>query len=169
MTSTLTPVGTHLPPHADTGPGAGPESEIARPRPRASATVLNLLETARRGLDEAAAGTDPGTRYICAHLAALRAAAAIVAARGEPGSGVRRRRPRSVWELLPQVEPALGEWAAFFAASASKRAAAEAGLLRAASAREADDLLRDATTFLSVAERALGVESQPQLPLRPAS
>jgi hypothetical protein len=99
----------------------------------------------------------------------LRAAAAIVAARGEPGAGGRRRRPRSVWELLPQVEPALGEWAAFFAASASKRAAAEAGLLRAASAREADDLLRDATTFVSVAERALGVESQPQLPLRPAS
>ena len=74
-----------------------------------------------------------------------------------------------MWELLPQVEPALVEWAAFFAASASKRAAAEAGLLRAASAHEADDLLRDATTFLNVAERALGLEDQPQLPLRPAS
>jgi hypothetical protein len=131
--------------------------------------VLNLLETARRGLAEAAAETDAGTRYICAHLAALRAAAAIVAARGEPGTGSRRRRPRSVWELLPQVEPTLGEWAAFFAASASKRAAAEAGLLRAASAYEADELLRDATTFLSVAEHALGVASQPELPLRPAS
>ena len=112
---------------------------------------------------------DPGTRYICAHLAALRAAAAIVAARGEPGTGTRRRRPRSVWELLPQVEPALAEWAAFFAASAAKRAAAEAGLPRAATAREAEDLLRDAGTFLSVAERALGVDSQPMLPLRPAS
>ena len=165
MTSMLTAVGTQLPSH----PGAGPGTEIARPRPRASVTVLKLLETARRGLAEAAAESDPGTRYICAHLAALRAAAAIVGARGEPGTGSRRRRPRSVWELLPQVEPTLGEWAAFFAASASKRAAAEAGLLRAASAHEADDLLRDATTFLSVAERALGVESQPQLPLRPAS
>ena len=165
MTSMLTAVGTQLPSH----PGAGPGTEIARPRPRASVTVLKLLETARRGLAEAAAESDPGTRYICAHLAALRAAAAIVGARGEPGTGSRRRRPRSVWELLPQVEPTLGEWAAFFAASASKRAAAEAGLLRAASAHEADELLRDATTFLSVAERALGVESQPQLPLRPAS
>ena len=165
MTSMLTAVGTQLPSH----PGAGPGTEIARPRPRVSVTVLKLLETARRGLAEAAAESDPGTRYICAHLAALRAAAAIVGARGEPGTGSRRRRPRSVWELLPQVEPTLGEWAAFFAASASKRAAAEAGLLRAASAHEADDLLRDATTFLSVAERALGVESQPQLPLRPAS
>jgi hypothetical protein len=165
MTTTLTAVGTQLPPRRDTGPDA----DIARPRPRVSATVLNLLETARRGLAEAAAETDPGTRYICAHLAALRAAAAIVGARGEPGTGSRRRRPRSVWDMLPQVEPALGEWAAFFAASASKRAAAEAGLLRAVSAHEADDLLRDATTFLSVAEDALGVESQPQLPLRPAS
>jgi SAV_6107-like HEPN len=165
MTSMLTAVGAQLPSH----PSTGPDTEIARPRPRASVTVLKLLETARRGLAEAAAESDPGTRYICAHLAALRAAAAIVGARGEPGTGSRRRRPRSVWELLPQVEPTLGEWAAFFAASASKRAAAEAGLLRAASAHEADDLLRDATTFLSVAEHALGVESQLQLPLRPAS
>jgi hypothetical protein len=73
-----------------------------------------------------------------------------------------------VWELLPQVEPALTEWAAFFAAGAGKRAAAEAGLPRAASAREADDLLRDAETFLSLAETALGVEVQSPLPLRPA-
>src|SRR5580692_1221093 len=151
MISTLTVAGNEVPAH------------------RVSPTVLSLLETARRGLAEAGAEGDPGTRYICAHLAALRAAAAIVAARGEPGTGTRRRRPRSVWELLPQVEPALAEWAAFFAASAAKRAAAEAGLPRAATAREAEDLLRDAGTFLSVAERALGVDSQPMLPLRPAS
>ncbi len=127
--------------------------------------ALSLLRTARQGLAEAEAETDAGTRYIGAHLAALRAAAAIVAARGEPGTGARRRRPRSVWELLPQVEPALAEWAAFFAASAAKRAAAEAGLPRAATAREADDLLRDASTFLMVAERALGLEGEPMLPL----
>ena len=47
-------------------------------------------------------------------------------------------------------------------------AAAEAGLPRAASAREADDLLRDAETFLSLAETALGVDVQSPLPLRPA-
>lgn len=136
---------------------------------RVPPTALSLLRTARQGLAEADAESDPGTRYICAHLAALRAAAAIVAARGEPGSGSRRRRPRSVWELLPQVEPALAEWAAFFAASAAKRAAAEAGLPRAATADEAENLLRDASTFLAVAERALGTESAPMLPLRTAS
>jgi hypothetical protein len=130
---------------------------------RVPPAALNLLRTARQGLAEADAEGDPGTRYICAHLAALRAAAAIVAARGEPGPTTRRRRPRSVWELLPQVEPTLAEWAAFFAASAAKRAAAEAGLPRAATAREAADLLRDAGTFLMVAERALGVERLTEL------
>src|SRR6202162_5516447 len=126
-------------------------------------TVLSMLQSARRGLAEATDETSPGARYVTAHLAALRAAAAVVAARGEPKT--RRRKPHSVWDLLPQVEPALTEWAAYFAAGAGKRAAAEAGLPRAASAREADDLLRDAETFLSLAETALGVEAQspPQL------
>jgi HAD superfamily hydrolase (TIGR01490 family) len=41
---------------------------------------------------------------------------------------------------------------AFFAAGAGKRAAAEAGLTRAVSGREADDLLRDAQTFLALVE-----------------
>ena len=182
MISTLTALGNDVPTRAGAGSGnevPAPErgghqgqkghQALAGPRHRVSPTVLNLLQTARRGLAEADAEGDPGTRYICAHLAALRAAAAIVAARGEPGTGGRRRRPRSVWELLPQVEPALAEWAAFFAASAAKRAAAEAGLPRAATAREAEDLLRDAETFLSVAERALGVDSQPTLPHKSAS
>jgi SAV_6107-like HEPN len=188
MISTLTTAGSEVPTRARAGSGsdvAAPEaggrrvqsahhvqpgpSALAAPRHLVSPTVLNLIETARRGLAEADAEADPGTRYICAHLAALRAAAAIVAARGEPGTGARRRRPRSVWELLPQVEPTLAEWAAYFAASAAKRAAAEAGLPRAATAREAEDLLRDAGTFLSVAERALGVDSQLPLPLRSAS
>ena len=68
----------------------------------------------------------------------------------------------------PKSSLALTEWAAYFAAGAGKRAAAEAGLPRAASAREADNLLRDAETFLSLAETALGVEVQSPLPLRPA-
>jgi len=88
--------------------------DVAGPRHRVPATAVSLLGQARRGLAEANAEADPGTRYICAHLAALRAAAAIVAARVEPGAGSKRRRPRSVWELLPQAEPALSEWAAFF-------------------------------------------------------
>src|SRR6266516_4237304 len=137
-----------------------------RARCRVAPTALALLESARHGLANAADETSAGGRYVAAHLAALRAAAAIVAARPAPGTGRRRKAPPSVWELLPRVEPALAEWAAFFAAGAAKRAAAEAGLPRAVSGRESDDLLRDAETFLSLAEEALGVPAQPALPLR---
>jgi hypothetical protein len=142
---------------------AGPD----RARCRVAPSALALLESARQGLADAGGQAGPGARYVSAHLAALRAAAAIVAARPAPGPPPRRKLPRSVWELLPRVEPALAEWAAFFAAGARKRAAAEAGLPRAVSAREADDLLRDAETFLSLAEEVLGVPArQPLLPLR---
>jgi hypothetical protein len=137
-----------------------------RSRCRLAPTALALLESARHGLVSAADETGAGGRYVAAHLAALRAAAAVVAARPAPGTSTRRKAPRSVWELLPRVEPALAEWAAFFAAGAGKRAAAEAGLPRAVSAREADDLLRDAETFLSLAEETLGLPAQALLPLR---
>jgi hypothetical protein len=143
-----------------------PVQASGRARCRVAPTAVALLESARHGLANAVDETSPGARYVGAHLAALRAAAAIVAARPELGTGRRRKGPPSVWELLPRVEPALAEWAAFFAAGAGKRAAAEAGLPRAVSGREADDLLRDAETFLSLAEETLGVVAQPVLPLR---
>jgi hypothetical protein len=139
-----------------------------QPRCRVAPTALTLIESARRGLADAADEAGPGARYVAAHLAALRAAAAIVAVKTGPGQAPRRKAPRSVWELLPRVEPALSEWSAFFAAGAGKRAAAEAGLPRAVSAREADDLLRDVEIFLSLAEEALGLPGQAALPLRPA-
>src|ERR1700683_5209256 len=120
----------------ETRPGLG---DVIPPHPGLAPTVLSMLQSARRGLAEAADESAPGARYVTAHLAALRAAAAVVSARAEPKT--RRRKPHSVWELLPQVEPALTEWAAYFAAGAGKRAAAEAGLPRAASAREADGRL----------------------------
>jgi hypothetical protein len=138
------------------------------PRCRVAPTALTLIESARRGLADAAGEAEPGARYVAAHLAALRAAAAIVTVKAAAAPAPRRKAPRSVWELLPRVEPALSEWSAFFAAGAGKRAAAEAGLPRAVSAQEANDLLRDAETFLSLAEEALGLPSQEALPLRPA-
>jgi SAV_6107-like HEPN len=135
-----------------------------RLRCRVAPSALALLESARQGLAGAECDPSAAGRYVGAHLAALRAAAAIVAARAEPASP-KRKRPQSVWELLPRVEPALSEWAAFFAAGAGKRAAAEAGLPRAVTAREADERLRDAATFVSLAESALGVPAQSLLPL----
>ena len=49
-----------------------------------------LLDMAHRGLEEAASMRPDGLRYATAHLAALRAAAAVLAARAEPTPGVRR-------------------------------------------------------------------------------
>jgi hypothetical protein len=134
------------------------------PRRRPAPPAISLLQTARHGLAEAAESAVPASRYVAAHLAALRAAAAVLAARGDPATN-RRGRPRSVWVLLPEVEPALREWAAFFAAGAGKRAAAEAGLPRAVTTHEANDLLHDAEVFVALVETTLGIDSQPMLPV----
>ena len=121
--------------------------------------ATTLLTLSHRGLDEAAATTAPSQRYCLAHLAALRAAAAVLACRAAPAGSTEttrpRSRPRSAWVLLAKVAPELAEWAAFFAAGAQKRAAAEAGLRGVVTPREADDLLRDAQSFLSVIETTL--------------
>ena len=116
----------------------------------------DLLGSSARGLIEAYATPDPARRYATAHLAALRAAAAVLAARAHP---VRRGGIRSVWILLPGVAPQLQEWAAFFAGGAGKRAAADAGL-HVVSQREADDLVRDAEAFLVQVAALLGVDHQ---------
>jgi SAV_6107-like HEPN len=119
-----------------------------------------LLGQARRALAEARGHADPRQRYATAHLGALRGAAAVLAARTRPETG--RRRPRSAWVLLGQVAPELGEWATFFAAGAAKRAAAEAGLSRAVTEREADDLVRDVDAFLAVVENCLSAAPPPE-------
>ncbi len=120
------------------------------------ATTHSYLIRAAESLSEAVAATDVPTRYACAHVAALRAAAALLAARARPAPAARRPQ-KNAWVLLAEVAPELGEWAAFFAAGASKRAAAEAGSTRAVAAREADDLVRDADRFLAVVEQTLGL------------
>ena len=131
---------------------AVPAGQLPLP-PALPAAAAQLLDQAHRGLAEAAGCVDPRERYATAHLAALRGAAAVLAARTRPEPG--HRRPRSAWVLIGQVAPELAEWAAFFAAGAAKRAAAEAGLSSAVTEREADDLVRDVATFLGVVETAI--------------
>jgi hypothetical protein len=121
-----------------------------------------LLVMARQGLAEAEHTTADGLRYAAAHLAALRAAAAMLAVRARPEPR-RRSRITSVWTLLSAVAPELAEWSEFFAASASKRAAAEAGIPRAVTAREADDLVRTAGEFVELVANALDFAYQPTL------
>ncbi len=137
---------------------AVPAGQLPLP-PALPAAAGQLLDQARRALAEASTAPDPRQRYATAHLGALRAAAAVLAARTRPEPA--RRRPRSAWVLLGQVAPELGEWATFFAAGAAKRAAAEAGLSRAVTEREADDLVRDVGSFLAVVETSLGALPEP--------
>ncbi|MFE0421401.1 SAV_6107 family HEPN domain-containing protein, partial [Streptomyces sp. NPDC058953] len=94
---------------------SGPASDVHPVLRRSSAppAALDLLAQARAGLEEAAGLPTPNERYATAHLAALRTAAAVLAARGYPdtpppaarGTAPRRGRRggiRSAWELLPE-------------------------------------------------------------------
>lgn len=144
--------------------GAATDVHPVLRRATAPPAALDLLAQARSGLDEAATLETPNERYATAHLAALRTAAAVLAARGrpEPTTSPRRRRIRSAWEVLPEIVPELSEWSALFASGATRRARAEAGIQGAASSRDADDLLRDVAMFLRLVERLLVLE--PALP-----
>jgi hypothetical protein len=111
------------------------------------------LADAGRGLGRAIRATGPTDRYAIAHLAALRAAAAVLAARARPGS---RGNQGNAWTLLARLAPEFAEWAAFFAAGSAKRQAADAGITRLVSAREADDMVRQTSAFLDLVEESLG-------------
>lgn len=117
------------------------------------------LDRSARSLQEAILAPDAAMRYAHAHVAALRATAALLAARATALPAQKRGRApqRNAWVLLARVAPELGEWAAFFSAGAGKRAAAEAGSTRAVTAREADDLVREADRFLGLVEQSLGL------------
>lgn len=113
-----------------------------------SRAALALLRQAADSLAEAHGTEDPLVRYPAAYLAALRAAAAVLAVRAEPQP--KRGSTRNVWQLLGGLAPELAEWAGFFASCSATRAAAEAGIARLVSRREADDLLRQAEQFVGI-------------------
>jgi hypothetical protein len=127
---------------------------IPAPAAPLSPVALGLLRQAEAGLVDAERAADPCHRYVAAHLAALRAGAAVLAVRAQPSR--RGRSGRSVWELLTAVAPELSEWAAFFASGSTTRAAAEAGIARLVSERAADDLLRQAGQFLTITRALVG-------------
>lgn len=116
-------------------------------------TVLDLIDRTRIGLLQACHADTAEERYRLAHLAALRAAAAVLAAdaRRAPGSG-----PRNVWAVLPPVAPELAEWAQFFEGTARRRSLLERGAV-VVTTREADDLVRQVETFLELVLVHLGL------------
>ncbi|MFE1267539.1 SAV_6107 family HEPN domain-containing protein [Streptomyces sp. NPDC058758] len=118
----------------------------------------DLLTKAKEGLGQASSLEDPNGQFAAAHLAALRAAAAVISVRassGEAANENRRRGVRSAWDLLPEVAPELKEWSELFAASAHLRARAEAGIQGAVTRLQANDMKRDAEHFVRLAERLL--------------
>ena len=121
------------------------------------AATHSYLERAAESLREAITSSAVPERYAHAHVSALRATAALLAARARPVTPPRRKPQKNAWVLLAEVAPELAEWAGFFAAGAGKRAAAESGSRRAVTEREADDLVRDADRFLALVEGSLGL------------
>jgi hypothetical protein len=138
-------------------PGRPPRSNTVRIPAPVPAAARDLLADAGRGLGRAIREQAAADRYAVAHLAALRAGAALLAARARP---VRGRRG-SVWELMTSVAPEFAEWATFFAAGSGKRRAAEAGLPRAVTPREADDMVRQAAAFVDLMHGALSAGPRP--------
>lgn len=128
------------------------------------ATTHSYLLRCADSLGEALEASDAATRYVGAHVAALQAVAAVLAAHPAPAPRPGRRRERNAWVLLTRAVPELGEWAAFFAAGAAKRAAAEAGSSRAVTDRDAAELLHASDHFLRVVENHLGVVEHAPLP-----
>lgn len=144
---------------APTGPG--PRGATAASGGATAASALELVERSRADLLQASHSRGIAQRYQHSQLAAMRAAAALVSARAVPTG---QARPRSLWDLLPSVAPELTEWAGFFAAVTSRHPSL-AGSVPAVpgqiTAREADDLLRQAETFVELVCRALGLPMTP--------
>ncbi len=121
-------------------------------------TVGQMLARADAELLAAQFSAEAWERFTHAHLAAVRAAAAVVAARGRPAG---RGAPRTVWEMLGLVAPDMTRWAALFADAARLRADLEAGRFDAVSAARAEQALCDAEDFVDLA-RAAAREGSPE-------
>ncbi|MDQ2624752.1 MAG: SAV_6107 family HEPN domain-containing protein [Actinomycetota bacterium] len=122
-----------------------------RPAPIPVATA-QLLRRADAELLAARFTADADDRFVHAHLAALRAAAALVAAWGTPS---KRRGPRAVWELLARTAPEFEGWTAYFASGAPERADIEAGVSGVVSDARAGEILATAEDFVDEVRIAL--------------
>ncbi len=113
--------------------------------------VVELLDSAADALHRAERTGSAALRFEMAYLCTLRSGAAVLARRARPRS--LRTRPRGMWALLAATAPELAEWAQYFCVCGAHNTAlleGRAGI----SARQADDLVRDAATFLVVARLA---------------
>ncbi|WP_159621856.1 SAV_6107 family HEPN domain-containing protein [Ruania rhizosphaerae] len=127
-------------------------------------TAAQLLRRAQHELGQIQSDGDLHTTFLHAHMAALRAGAAVLAlhpAGSAPRS--RRRQVRSVWEQLGECGPEWMPWAAYFAQGAAVRAAIETGRQVELTRQQADEVVATATDFLARVSEAVR-ESQPAMP-----
>src|SRR5665647_2256435 len=73
-------------------------------------SALDLLARSDAELVAATLASASDETLLHAHLAALRAGAALVQVRGRPGG---RPAPRTVWDMVAVLAPELAAWAAF--------------------------------------------------------
>ena len=117
--------------------------------------TTSLITRSISDLDRAASADTPSAIYVAAHLAAMRAAGAIISARLSPERASTMRRPSSIWELLPGVVPELADWATFFEAGTLRRAQAERGQRAVVSRGQAEEMLAQAHEFAGLVEGML--------------
>lgn len=116
--------------------------------------AVHLLSAASESLARAHWARTTHGRSASTRLAVLRAAAAVLAVRGEPRS--HSSGPVDVWCLLPRVAPELTEWAEFFSTVLHEERA-EAPM----SVREVNDLLRQGEEFVQLVAGTLGLPPVP--------
>lgn len=116
-------------------------TRVPRPVPPG---VRALLRRADAELAQAHAASRPDDRFRHAHLAAIRAAAAVLALRGRPSP---RSGARTVWEMLVRVEPDLAPWSGYFASGAGLRAAVDSGRTGEVDGSRADEITACAEDF----------------------
>lgn len=120
-----------------------------------------LLLRAEAELNQVTAESGPDSGFLHAHMAALRAAAAIVQGAGPVTPARSRRRVRSVWEQLGEVSPTWQAWAGHFAQHASMRAAIESGRPSGLTSGEAEEAITAATDFVALARAAVAAADAP--------
>ena len=133
-----------------------PDQSDDGPHSPSPASLRADLQRAHAAIAEAELAANPSERFLAAHLAALRVAAIILRVRAGSTPGRQPGRPRNAWRLVAEVAPEFAEWAAYFAATEAKRDAVRSGEATIVTPREADDLVRDARSFLLVVERSFG-------------
>ncbi len=125
-----------------------PRAEGVPVDPRA----VELLSRADAELLAAQFSSEAWEQFSHAHLAALRAGAAVVASRGKPAG---RRSLRTVWEMLDVVAPELASWSGYFAGAAALRSAVDAGRFDSVTPSRAEQAVCAAEDFVDAARAAV--------------